>query len=85
MSGIAQGLVLWPLIVVIFINDLPEFADSVIYLFANDTNTFNSIRSRSDSDALQGDLEKMLQWVMTDNIASQIPPREMHTYEHSSE
>lgn len=61
-SGIPQGSVLGPLLFVIFINDLPELANSDIYLFADDTKIFNNIKSRTDSETLQADLDKMSQW-----------------------
>ncbi|GFN95131.1 RNA-directed DNA polymerase from mobile element jockey [Plakobranchus ocellatus] len=47
-SGILQGSVLEPLMIVIFLYYLPELADSDVYLFADDTKIFNSMRSRSD-------------------------------------
>ena len=37
LSGIPQGGVLGPILFVIFIDDLPDVVNSIMYLFADDT------------------------------------------------
>ena len=37
MRGIPQGSVLWPMLFVCYINDMPDVVDSPIHIFADDT------------------------------------------------
>ena len=62
ISGIPQGTVLGPLLFVIFINDLPENIESLIYLFADDCKIWRVIESMGDRETLQRDLQKMKEW-----------------------
>eukprot|EP00112_Aurelia_sp_Birch-Aquarium-sp1_P009649 Seg2101.5 transcript_id=Seg2101.5/GoldUCD/mRNA.D3Y31 product="RNA-directed DNA polymerase from mobile element jockey" protein_id=Seg2101.5/GoldUCD/D3Y31 len=61
-SGIPQGSVLGPLLFLIFINDLPEAVQSTIYLFADDSKIWRTIKDKADSEILQQDLDKMQKW-----------------------
>ena len=45
-SGIPQGIVLGPILFVIYINDLPEYEEANTYLFADDTKLFREIKNR---------------------------------------
>ncbi len=61
-SGIPHGTVLGPLLFVMYINDLPESADSHIYMFADDTKVFKLITSHEDHQDLQSDLDNLMTW-----------------------
>ena len=63
LSGIPQGSVLGPVLFVIHINSLPETAlNSEIYLFADDTKIFRSIKENNDQQLLQEDVNNMMKW-----------------------
>ena len=59
-SGIPQGSVLGPILFIIFINDLPQEVQSYINIFADDTKLFRAIRSMSDINNLQEDIDKLV-------------------------
>ena len=40
-SGVPQGSILGPVLFVLFINDLPDTIQSLLYRFAEDTKVFN--------------------------------------------
>ena len=64
-SGVPQGSVLGPTLFLIFINDIDLVVDSIAtYLskFADDTKLFRCVRSEADKDALQSDINALLQW-----------------------
>jgi hypothetical protein len=62
LPGIPQGSVLGPLLLVIYINELPSLVKSCIYLFADDTKIFRPINSEADSKLLQADLDILIDW-----------------------
>ena len=49
LSGILQGSVLGPLLFIIFINDMPEVVNSLMRMFADDTELFRTISIISQS------------------------------------
>ena len=61
-SGIPQGSVLGPILVVAYINDLPESVSSDVRLFADDTNIYRRIYTLDDCEYLQTDLDKLQLW-----------------------
>ena len=61
-SGIPQGSVLGPILFVIYINDLPNEIKSDIYMFADDTKLFRTIKTNDDQCILQDDLEELTAW-----------------------
>ena len=61
-SGIPQGSVLVPVLFVIFINDMPDYVESMCQLFADDAKIFRSVKSNEDNIILQRDLNKLSTW-----------------------
>ena len=61
-NGIPQGSVLGPTLFVIFLNDMPDIVRSVRLLFADDAKIFRSIKTSSDNNILQEDLNAVIYW-----------------------
>jgi len=61
-SGVPQGTVLGPTLFLVFINDIASNITSTICLFADDCVVYRAIRSPSDHEILQRDLEKLVEW-----------------------
>ena len=62
LSGIPQGSVLCSILLVIFINDLPDVVKSTVKIFADDTKLFREVRSVDGSEKLQQDLDNLALW-----------------------
>ena len=62
--GVPQGSVLGPLLFIIYINDLDNGISSDISKFADDSKIGKIIRSESDVKDLQGDLDRLNEWVV---------------------
>ena len=63
-SGVPQGSVLGPLLFMIYINDLDGGISSDISKFADDYKIGRIIGSESDVKDLQGDLDRLNEWVI---------------------
>ncbi|XP_014679418.1 PREDICTED: RNA-directed DNA polymerase from mobile element jockey-like, partial [Priapulus caudatus] len=61
-SGVPQGTVLGPLLFLVFINDICNGIDSTLRLFADDCLIYKPIRSGADTELLQKDIDKLVQW-----------------------
>ena len=61
-SGVPQGSVLGPLLFLLFVNELPKWVVSSMLMFADDTKIWQRITNQVDSDMLQDDLDKLVEW-----------------------
>jgi len=61
-SGVPQGSVLWPLLFLIYINDLEEEVVSKVFKFADDTRLFRQVNDTVDALGIQEDLDRLVQW-----------------------
>ena len=61
-SGIPEGSILGPILLVIYINDLPEVVKCGTYLFADDTKIFRHKTTKEDALQLQSDINSLAQW-----------------------
>ena len=69
ISGVPQGTVLGPILFLIFINDISHcIKDSTIRCFADDTRISRAITCEIDVEALQEDLDAVVEWSTKNNM-----------------
>ena len=61
-SGVPQGSVIGPTLFVLFINDLPEHAQSSVKMFANDTKMYAPVPDLSACEWIQDDIDSFTGW-----------------------
>ena len=62
-SGVPQGSILGPILVLLFVDNLPNAVKtSRVACYADDTKIFKSIDSIKDCNALQSDLNDLVSW-----------------------
>ena len=62
LSGVPQGSVLGPILLLVYINDLEEWVTGKIWKFADDTNLFRKAKEIGDNQKLQDDIDKIVKW-----------------------
>jgi len=66
-SGIVQGSCMGPLLFILFINDLVDVFDTAITpkLYADDIKLYASLETNTDSQRLQRNLDRLVNWANT--------------------
>ena len=57
-----QGSVLGPLLFLLFANNLPDWVQSSIKMFADDIKIWTKISKEEDNELLQNDLSQLIRW-----------------------
>ena len=68
-SGVPQGTVLGPVLILIMINDIDSGIESFVSLFADDTRISKRVNTEEDVESLQVDLERLYTWQEKNNMA----------------
>ena len=82
--GVPQGSVLGPLLFLLYINDLPDVANSNITLFADDTNIFEKVVN-GNQDTLTETLSKVDNWMKSNKLKCNLDKSKAIIFNKSSE
>jgi len=61
-SGVPQGSVLGPLLLMLYINDMTDGLQSTLEMFADDSKLYRIIKTPQDIEILQDDLNYISNW-----------------------
>jgi len=80
-AGVPQGIILGPVLFLVFIDDLSDSLENPLYLFADDSTLCRTMCHPSDRQAaassLSADLDKIISWSNTWNMS--FNPDKSHT------
>ena len=62
LNGVPQGSVLGALLFLVYVNDLDTGLINELPKFADDTKVFGKVTDGSDSESIQEDLKRLLNW-----------------------
>ena len=62
VSGVPQGSILGLVLFLIYVNDIPDLAESTAKMFIDDTKLYRDISDTTDCEILQDDLNKLASW-----------------------
>ena len=62
LSGVPQGSVLGPILLLVYIDDLEEGVTGNILKFSDDTKLFRKTKEIGDKKKLQDDIDKLVRW-----------------------
>ena len=86
VSGVPQGSVLGPVLFILFINDLPNNLENCSVLtFADDTKIVSKIGSEADSQNLQTNLNKIVDWSKNNNMELNVNKFELISHKYNKE
>ena len=71
--GVPQGSILGPLLLLLYINDLPQASEYFMpVLFADDTKLFATGYNLNDISRINKEIDNVYAWVKTNNISLNI-------------
>ena len=61
-SGVPQGSVLGPILFIYYINDMPDFIDCAMKIFADDTKVYSNVSTPELKEKLQACIDRLNEW-----------------------
>lgn len=81
LQGVPQGSVLGPLLFIIYINDLPNFVDHDMVLFADDSTVMFSDKNKNDLELnINYTLGTIIQWLTYNNLLINLDKTNIMTF-----